>query len=89
MSGKVGHNIGEPVPLASLVAGSRARLCAAQDAGQAALLAALGLSRRVPFLVCKVGDPWILQVRGTRIGLADTVATTLLVFPEAFPMTSS
>lgn len=71
-----------PIPLTDLTPGARARLHLAHDAEHGALLAALGLSRRVRFVVCKTGDPWILQVRGTRIGLADQVAATLLVVPE-------
>lgn len=72
----------QPIPLTALVPGNRGRLHAAGDAGHGALLAALGLSRRARFVVCQTGDPWILQVRGTRIGLAEAVAATLMVVLE-------
>jgi hypothetical protein len=70
------------VPLTALAVGARGRLARARDAAEAALLAALGLSRRAPFLVCKSGNPWILQVRGTKVGLVDAVADGLMVLPE-------
>lgn len=48
-----------------------------------ALLSALGLSLRSEVRVCKAGNPWIVQVRSTRIGLADDVARQILVVPAA------
>ena len=48
-----------------------------------ALLSALGLSLRSQVRVCKAGNPWIVQVRSTRIGLADDVAHKILVVPAA------
>lgn len=47
------------------------------------LLSALGLVDRSRLRLCKAGAPWIVQVRGTRIGLADAVARRLQVVPEA------
>jgi Fe2+ transport system protein FeoA len=32
--------------------------------------------------VCQAGDPWIVQVRATRIGIADSLARSILVVPE-------
>jgi Fe2+ transport system protein FeoA len=32
--------------------------------------------------VCQTGDPWIVQVRSTRIGIAESVARAILVIPE-------
>jgi hypothetical protein len=34
------------------------------------------------FKVCKAGDPWIVQVREARIGLAASVARRILAVPE-------
>ena len=42
------------------------------------LLEALGLLDRSPVRLCKAGSPWIVQVRGTRIGLSEDVARRLL-----------
>jgi Fe2+ transport system protein FeoA len=47
------------------------------------LLSALGLVDHSRFRLCKAGNPWIVQVRGTRIGLADAVARRLQVVSEA------
>lgn len=47
------------------------------------LLSALGLVDHSRLRLCKAGDPWIVQVRGTRIGLADAVARRLQVVSEA------
>lgn len=42
-------------------------------------LTALGFALRSPFRLCQAGDPWIVQVRGTRIGLSEQVAKNLRV----------
>ena len=47
------------------------------------LLGALGLVNHSRLRLCKAGDPWIVQVRGTRIGIAEAVARRLQVVPEA------
>ena len=47
------------------------------------LLDALGLASRSRLRLCKAGDPWIVQVRGTRIGLAESVARRLHVVVDA------
>jgi len=74
----------DPVLLTRLSAGSSARLLAADLLEpDCELLSALGLARGARFRVCRAGDPWILQVRATRIGLADAVAQKILVHPEA------
>ena len=80
---------GSPLPdaavqLTELAAGEAARLHAADLVTEdVALLEALGMTRSCRFRVCKIGDPWIVQVRETRIGLAESVARRLLVIPEA------
>ena len=71
------------IPLTALGAGDRARLHCSELARQDCdLLAALGLACGASFRVCRAGDPWIIEVRTTRIGLADAVAGKLLVVPE-------
>ena len=71
------------VPLTSLQAGERGALhaCDLQE-GDRELLRALGLADRARFRLCKAGNPWIVQVQGTRIGIADAVARKILVLPE-------
>lgn len=72
------------MPLSQLGSGAVARLQAANLAnGDSALLRALGLTARSLIRVCKAGDPCIVQVRTTRIGLSREVAKSILVIPEA------
>lgn len=72
-----------PIPLTALAAGARARLhCSELAKRDCDLLAALGLGCGSSFRICRAGDPWIVEVRSTRIGLADAVAGKLLVIPE-------
>lgn len=74
---------GEPVQLDTLPHGSRARLHTADLACEDCdLLQALGLTDHCRLRVCKTGNPVIIQVRSTRIGLARSVAERLLVTPE-------
>lgn len=71
------------VPLTSLLAGQRGALhtCELQDSDRE-LLRALGLADHASFRLCKAGNPWIVQVQGTRIGIADAVARKILVHVE-------
>lgn len=70
-------------PLTDFREGDSGRLAPSElDPKDRALLDALGLGERCRFRVSKAGDPWILQVRGTRIGLATAIACRLLVIPE-------
>lgn len=48
-----------------------------------ALLNALGLTDRCVLRICKIGEPCIVQVRATRIGLARSVADGILVVPQS------
>ena len=50
--------------------------------GEACLLAAMGLSVGCRLVVRAAGDPCIVEVRSTRIGLARAVAERLLVHAE-------
>ena len=68
------------IDLTSLSAGDVAVLDGT-DLGrdELALLQALGLTDHCKLRVCKAGDPWIVQVFSTRIGLANAVARRLQV----------
>lgn len=73
-----------PVRLSQLPAGSTAQFHAAELADDdSALLRALGLTDRCRLRVCKAGEPCIVQVRTTRIGLSHEVADGILVVPDA------
>ena len=71
-----------PVPLLDLPVGQSARLHAVDvDDAAAALLRALGLTADCDLRLCKAGEPCILQVSGTRIGISGEVASRILVRP--------
>jgi Fe2+ transport system protein FeoA len=73
-----------PVRLSQLRAGAVARLHTTELAtDDCALLRALGLTDRCLLKVCKAGEPCIVQVRATRIGLSRHLARGLFVIPEA------
>lgn len=75
---------GVPIQLTELCEGRCARLHTTDLANdECALLRALGLTHKCRLRVCKAGDPWIVQVRETRIGLSASVAQKILVIPEA------
>jgi Fe2+ transport system protein FeoA len=72
------------VRLSDLAAGCVARLHAANLSAQdCALLRALGLTDECTLRICQVGEPCIVQVRTTRIGLSRAVADGILVVPQA------
>ena len=71
------------VRLSSLAPGQTATLHGADLAAHdCALLSALGLTDRCVLRICKIGEPCIVQVHSTRIGLARSVAEGILVVPE-------
>ena len=73
----------EPVPLSALPPGTFARVLSNQlTVDDCSLLRALGLTDHCVVRVCKTGEPCIVQVRTTRIGLARSVADGILVQPE-------
>lgn len=73
-----------PIRLSDLRVGSRARLHEARlDAASSNLLRALGLTNACQLRLCKTGEPCIVQVRATRIGLSQAVAGGIYVIPEA------
>jgi Fe2+ transport system protein FeoA len=51
------------------------------DAALRSQLRALGLTDGSTMRICKRGDPCIVRVRMTRIGMARTIAAQLLVVP--------
>jgi Fe2+ transport system protein FeoA len=72
-----------PVRLTQMVPGNVVRLHMADlPAQDCALLGALGLTDRCVLRICKVGEPCIVQVQSTRIGLSRSVADGILVVPE-------
>jgi Fe2+ transport system protein FeoA len=72
-----------PIALTTLTTGQTGRLHEARlDPHSVGLLRALGLSETQPFRVSKAGEPCILQVDGTRIGVSRVVASNLYVIPD-------
>ncbi len=72
-----------PIRLDELKAGQRGRMVRAELVCQECeLLSALGMTDRCKFRVCKAGDPWIVEINSTRIGLAASVAGQILVIPD-------
>ena len=70
------------VPLSDLRTGETARVHrAAVDATVAGFLRALGLTHASELRLCKAGEPCIIQVRSTRIGLSRAVAGQIFVVP--------
>jgi Fe2+ transport system protein FeoA len=69
-----------PVPLTALAAGASARLHdTGLDEDTRSLLRSLGLTDDSQLRVCKCGDPFIIQVRTTRIGVSGAVARRIRV----------
>lgn len=76
----------DPIRLADVVAGTTARFSAAQLApGSRAQLRALGLTDGSVLRVCKQGEPCVIQVRATRIGLSSRVARDVFIVPVDAP----
>jgi len=72
-----------PVALSALQTGRTGRLHEARlDDQSVGLLRALGFSGTEEFRLCKAGEPCILQVGGTRIGVSRTVASRIFVIPD-------
>lgn len=81
-AGLNGTRLNRATRLTDLRPGTRGRLLAADlESNDLALLHALGLCEQSSFRLCKAGDPWIVQVRGTRIGISQHVAELLQVEP--------
>jgi Fe2+ transport system protein FeoA len=75
-----------PVRLADVDAGTTARFSDAQLApASRALLRAMGLTDGSVLRVCKQGEPCVIQVRATRIGLSSRVARDVFITPVEAP----
>ena len=71
------------IPLTDLPVDAQAQLRVSElDNHSRALLRALGLIDGSNLRVCKQGEPFIIQVRATRIGMSRRVAAALLVEPQ-------
>jgi Fe2+ transport system protein FeoA len=75
-------NSPKPIRLSDLACGQTARVHQADlDGSVARFLRALGLTKASEFRLCKAGEPCIIQVRSTRIGLSRGVARQIFVVP--------
>lgn len=70
---------GTTVSLLELAPGTRAVLRHVLDHQSRAVLRSLGLTDGAHLRVCRLGDPCIIQVRSTRIGLSKVVAQSIYV----------
>jgi Fe2+ transport system protein FeoA len=70
------------VPLTTMRVGCVATLCEVRDDASRRVLRSLGMTEHCQMRLCKVGDPCIVQVQATRIGLSRIVAEHLFVAPE-------
>jgi Fe2+ transport system protein FeoA len=69
--------------LTELEVGATARMLdAAVDTELRTLLRALGLTDNSPLRVCKRGEPCVVQVRATRIGISRRIAQHITVVPD-------
>jgi Fe2+ transport system protein FeoA len=73
------------IPLTSVAVGRSARLHEVRDVDSRPHLRALGLTDACELRLCKTGDPCIVQVRTTRIGLSRSVADRLFVVTDDSP----
>jgi len=72
-----------PIPLSELAVGAVARFHESRlDPEDYHLLQTLGLTKSTRIRLCKGGEPCIVQVRATRIGLSRSVAGRIFVVPE-------
>ena len=71
-----------PIRLSDLRVGATARFHDARlDREMARFLRAIGLTRTSEVRICKHGEPCIVQVRSTRIGLSRALAGQIYVVP--------
>ena len=71
------------VPLSTLQTGAEASLHRTElDADTRSLLRSLGLTDASRLRVCKDGEPFIIQVRATRIGVTGAVAGLIFVVAD-------
>lgn len=67
------------VPLLDLAPGTIAVLRQVIDDESRVVLRSLGLTDGARLRICRLGDPCIIQVRSTRIGLSKVVARSIYV----------
>ena len=73
-----------PVSLSDLAVDAVAQFHEARlDPEAVRLLQTLGFTKAIRVRLCKAGEPCIVQVRSTRIGLSSEVARNIFVIPEA------
>jgi Fe2+ transport system protein FeoA len=81
-------DVSDAVPLSALALGDTARIHGTSlDEGTVRLLGALGMTPSSEFRLCKAGEPCIIQVRATRIGLSRGVADRIIVMPTGRKVT--
>lgn len=73
---------GAAVPLTTVPVGAVATLHEVTDVESRPVLRSLGLTDDCVLRLCQVGDPCIVQVKSTRIGLSSAVARCVYVVPE-------
>jgi len=69
------------VPLTSVPVGATATLHEVRCVESRPVLRSLGLTDACVLKLCKVGDPCIVQVRSTRIGISGALARRIFVVP--------
>jgi len=67
------------IALTDLKPGAEAELDQIRDPRSRAVLSSLGLTGGARLRLCRLGDPCIIQVRSTRIGLSKVVAESVYV----------
>ena len=79
----IGRGFQGTIKLSQAPDGARVRVHATElECDDCDLLNALGLTDRCEVRVCKVGNPCIVQVRSTRIGLSMRLADRILVISD-------
>lgn len=69
----------QSIALTDMTPGSVAELEQVRDPRSRAVLSSLGLTGGARLRLCRLGDPCIIQVRSTRIGLSRVVAESVYV----------
>jgi len=72
----------ESIPLSQLPRGARATLHRRDlHCDDCELLNAMGMTERCTLRVCRRGNPCIVQVKSTRLGLSSSMARNIMVYP--------
>lgn len=78
-----------PVCLCVLPAGTEATLHSIDDDQARGLLRSLGVMGTCRLRVCQAGNPCVIQVRSTRIGISMRTAQSVCVVPEEAPASTN